>query len=149
MNNNINSRNADVDNLTVSDSELQYIIDNYDQFEHTTIIEQLVSVFRRNQIVLFLLILIEMSMTFFLLLVTWNKKENSIVVLQQIYRDLNSKEAALIFYTIFTLNLILNLVFYPLSFYSLVTKKLKVFKMFSVYCLYTAIMTVFIVYLNL
>ena len=70
-------------------------------------------------------------------------------MLQEIYKDINAKEAALFFYTIFMLCFLLNLAFYPLGFYSLVSKKVTSFKLFSTYCLYTAIITIFIVYINM
>jgi hypothetical protein len=143
------NRNNENENLTISDSELQYIIDNYDQFEHTNIIEQLLNVFRRNQIIFLVLLITEMSLTCFLLFITWKKKESSIIMLQEIYKDLNSKEASLLFYTIFMISFVLNSAFYPLGFYSLVSKKVNIFKMFSTYSLYTAILTVFIIYLNM
>jgi hypothetical protein len=90
-----------------------------------------------------------MSLTVFLLFITWQKKETSITTLQQIYKDLNSKEAAILFYTVFILSLFLNSIFYPLGFYSLITKKVNMFKVFSIYALYTAILTVFIIYINM
>jgi hypothetical protein len=93
--------------------------------------------------------MLEMSLTCFLLFITWKKKESSIILLQEIYKDLNSKEASLVFYTIFMISFVLNSVFYPLGFYSLVSKKVHIFKMFSTYTLYTAILTVFIIYLNM
>jgi hypothetical protein len=138
-----------LDIMTISDSELQYIVDNYEQFEHSNIIEQLLSVLRRNQYVFLALLILEMTLTFFLLFITWKKKENSITMLQEIYKDINAKEAALFFYTIFLICFGLNLAFYPLGFYSLTTKKVTTFKFFSSYCLYTAIITVFIVYINM
>lgn len=144
-----NNGNQIGDILTISDSELQYIVENYDQFEHGNIIEQLLSVLRRNQIIFITLLILEMSLTSFLLFITWKKKENSILMLQQIYKDINAKEAALFFYTIFMICFLLNLVFYPLGFYSLVTKRVSTFKIFSSYCLYTAIITIFIVYINM
>jgi len=135
--------------LTVSDSELQYIIENYDQFEHTNILEQLLQVLRRNQIIFFMLLIMEMTFTIFLLFLTWKKKENSILMLQQIYKDVNSKEAALIFYLVFILSFSINIVFYPLGLYSLISKKVQIFKIFSSFSMYTAILTVFIIYINM
>lgn len=145
-----NNHNRDQnDNLTISDSELQYIVDNYDQFDQSNIIEQLLQVFRRNQLIFVCLLTIEMSLTVFLLFITWRKKENSIMMLQDIYKDLNAREAAILFYVVFLASLLLNVIFYPLGFYSLISKKVNLFKTFSSYSLYTAILTVFIIYINM
>ncbi len=81
--------------------------------------------------------------------ITWKKKEASILSLQEIYTDLNGREAAILFYSVYSLSMALNGVFYPMGFYSLLTKKINMFKMFSIYSLYTAILTVFIIYINM
>jgi len=141
--------NEQAENLTISDSELQYIVDNYDRFDHNNLIEQLLQVFRRNQLIFLSVLFLEMSLTVFLLFITWTKKESSISMLQDIYKDLNGREAAMLFYTFFGVSLLLNMIFYPLGFYSLVSKKVNMLKMFSVFSMYTAIMTIFIIYVNM
>lgn len=90
----------------------------------------------------------EMSLTCFLLFFTWKKKETSILILEKTYKDINMIEASLLFNIIFGLIVLTNLIFYPLGFYSLVTKKVKFFKFFSAYALYSSILMIFIMYLN-
>jgi hypothetical protein len=146
----ISNQNAPLDDvLTISDSELQYVVNNYDQFDSSSLLEEMLSIFRRNQIIFFSLITIEMSMALFLLLLTWEKREGSIISLQHLYRDLSEKESLCMFYIIFFMTFILNTVFYPFGFYALITKKIKLMKYFTHFCLYSAIMTLFIIYLNM
>lgn len=141
--------NADrQENLTISDSELQYLVENQDQFEAGSILEQFVLMFRKHQIVFLFLLAIEMSLTVFLLFITWKKRENSIMLLQDIYKELNTNESCILFYSIYTLALIINMVYYPIAFYALTTKKLKFMKFFSLISLYSGILTIFIVYIN-
>lgn len=147
QNNNRNRNNDDA--LSISDEELQFIIDNYDQFDHNNLIEQIVSVFRKNQIIFLFVLILEMLLSCTLLIMTWKKKEASILIMQEIYKDLNSMEASLLFHTIYFITVILNIMYYPLSFYALSTKKVKVFRLFSTLSLYTAITTIFIIYINM
>ena len=136
------------DNFTISDEDLQYIIENHQQFDISTLLEHIVSIFRRNQLLFCLLFMIEMSLCSMLFLVTWRKKEYSIVMMQNLYKDLDHYQASLLFHGIFFINLIMNIVLYPLGFYSLVSKKIQVMKYFSTLCLYTSLSSIFIVYLN-
>ena len=144
---NQNNNNNDV--LTVSDEELQYIIENYENLDHNNIIEEIINVFRKNQMILLLFVIFEMSLSSFLLFITWKKKEGSIMIMQNVYKDISSFEAMVLFYSIFFVSLLLNLFYYPLAFYSLTSKKVKIFKFFTTYSLYTSIVTIFIIYINI
>ena len=61
-------------------------------------------------------------MTCFLLFITWKKKETSIMMLQEIYKDLNAREASVLFYIIFTITFMLNSFFYPLVYNNMTLK---------------------------
>lgn len=147
LNRDRNVYNNDV--LTVSDEELQYIIENYENLDHNNILEEIISVFRKNQMILLLFIIFELTLSSFLLFVTWKKKEGSILIMQSVYKDISSFEAMILFYSIFFTCVVLNLVYYPLAFYSMMTKKVKIFKVFTTYSLYTSIVTIFIIYINI
>jgi hypothetical protein len=69
--------------------------------------------------------------------------------MEEIYNDLNSLEAYVLFYSIFFINLALNLVFYPLGFYSMIRKNVKYLKFFSKIALVSTIAMVFMTYLSL
>lgn len=146
--NNQNNFNIFPDNFTISDEELQYIIENHDQYDNYNLLEQILSVFRKNQFFFCFLFMLEMSLCFLLLMITWRRKEYSILIMQNLYKDINITQATLLFHGIFFFNLILNIILYPLGFYSLLSKKIQFMKYFSTLCLYTSLGSIFIVYLN-
>ena len=69
--------------------------------------------------------------------------------LGEVYRDVNSLEANNLFNMIFFLSLIINIVFYPLGLFSIMAKNVKLFKFFANFSMYTAITTVFMIYINM
>jgi len=143
-----NNFNIFPDNFTISDEELQYIIENHDQYDNVNLLEQILSVFRKNQFFFCFLFILEMTLCSLLLMITWKRKEYSILIMQNLYKDINITQATLLFHGIFFLNLFLNILLYPLGFYSLISKKIQLMKYFSTLCLYTALGSIFIVYLN-
>lgn len=138
-----------LDELTISDSELQYIVDNYDQFNQSDLIEEFLSILKRNQIIFLLLLTVEMSLSIFLLFITWKKKDSSIQILQKLYKDIGSKVSYIIFVVVYCFGLIIDLVFYPIGFYSLYSKKYKLLNYFSNLALYSGILSIFIIYFNM
>lgn len=136
------------DNFTISDEELQYILENRDQSEDTNLMEQILSVYRKNQFFFCFLFILEMSLSCLLLMITWKRKEYSIMVMQNLYRDISPIQAALIFHGIFIINCFANLILYPLGFFALLTKKIQMMKFFSSFSLYCGLSSIFIVYLN-
>lgn len=141
------NQNAEI--LTLSDSELQYIIENYENLDQASVIDQILTVYKRNQFIFLFILILEMSLSCFLLFITWQKKENSILVMQEIYKDLNGFEASILFHTIFFITLVLNSVLYPMGYYALISKKIKILKWFSTLTLYSGVMTIFIIYINM
>lgn len=81
-------------------------------------------------------------------MITWKRKEYSILVMQNLYKDINSNQANLLFHGLFFLNLGFNIFLYPLGFYSLLYKKIQFMRLFSALTLYTALGSIFIIYLN-
>lgn len=69
--------------------------------------------------------------------------------MEEIYNDLNSLEAYVLFYSIFFVNFAFNLVFYPLGFYSMIRKNVRYLKFFSKIALISTIAMVFMTYLSL
>ena len=57
-------------------------------------------------------------------------------------------EACILFFSIFIVSFFINGVFYPLGILSIVKKNVKIFKFFANFCMYTAIATVFMIYIN-
>jgi hypothetical protein len=69
--------------------------------------------------------------------------------MEEIYHDLNSFEAYILFYTIFFSNMAINCVFYPFGVYAMIKKNVKCLKIFSKFALFSTIAMIFITYLSL
>lgn len=147
----INQQNFNMfpDNFTISDEELQFIIENHDQSDNANLLEQVLSVYRKNQFFFCFLLLLEMSLSCLLLMITWKRKEYSIIIMQNLYKDISDSQAFYLFHMMFFANLLVNLVLYPLGFFSLLSKKIQLVKYFSAFCLYSGLGSIFIVYLNM
>ena len=141
--------NPNQDELTITDSDLQYIVENYEQFDQGNIIEEFLTILNRNQIIFFLLLTIEFSLSLFLLFVIWKKKDNSILLVQKLYKELSVKGSMILFYIVYGIAFITDLVFYPLGYYSLYTKKINLLGYFANCALVTGVMTIFVVYINI
>lgn len=137
-----------LNNLSLSDEELQFLIDHADQFDYHSLIDQILDIFRNYRILFFLLLTLELCIMSSLLFNTFKNKENSVTMMEEIYKDLNAEEASLFFNGIFCIVILLNAGFYPLGYYALIEKKVKLLKHFSLFALYTAIATIFIIYIN-
>jgi len=139
----------DIDALTISDTDLEFIVDNYEQFDQGNILEQFVSILKRNIYIFTCLLVIEMLLTFFLIYYTWKKRESSMRLIQKLYPNLNMLHVRKLFYILFGLGLIINIFFYPIGFYSIYEKKFKWLSVFSNISLVTGILNIFVVYINI
>ena len=144
-----NEKPHNQDELTITDSDLQYIVQNYEQFDQGNIIEEFLTILNRNQIIFFLLLTIEFSLSLFLLFVIWKKKDNSILLVQKLYKELSIKASMILFYIIYGIAFITDLVFYPLGYYALYTKRINLLGYFANCALVTGVMTIFVVYINI
>ena len=109
----------------------------------------LVTSLKKNYLYFFFLFVFDMTLSLFLLLITWNKKESSVELMQDLYKDLNDRSAYRLFIVVFFANYIFYVVMYFFGFYSLLTKKLQKLKIFSNLILYSIVMTIFIIYINM
>jgi len=142
-------------NLSLSQDELQFIIDN--NFAYSPeVIEKILVIFKDYRIYFFVLLIIECIVNISFSYLTWSIRSKSLFIvsfwlkqMEEIYNDLNSLEAYVLFYSIFFVNLALNLVFYPLGFYSMIRKNVKYLKFFSKIALISTIAMVFMTYLSL
>ena len=139
----------DIDALTISDTDLEFIVDNYEQFDQGNILEQFVSILKRNIYIFTCLLVIEMLLTFFLIYYTWKKRESSMRLIQKLYPNLNMLHVRKLFYILFGISIIINLFFYPIGFYSIYEKKFKWLSVFSNISLVTGILNIFVVYINI
>ena len=139
----------DIDALTISDTDLEFIVDNYEQFDQGNILEQFVSILQRNIYIFTCLLVIEMLLTVFLIYFTWKKRESSMRLIQKLYPNLNMLHVRKLFYILFGLSIIINIFFYPIGFYSIYEKKFKWLSIFSNISLVTGILNIFVVYINI
>lgn len=146
-NQDINHNNIDA--LTISDADLEYVVDNYEQFDQGNILEEFVSILQRNQIIFLILLIMEFSLSTFLFFVTWQHREHSIKLIQHLYKEIGLNTTKIVFYILFALTCGINIAFYPLGFYSLYTKKFKLLGYFANFALVTGVLTIFVVYINM
>ena len=117
--------------LNLSDEELRYIIDSTAQDEYPMLIEQILDLFRKYRFFFILMKCSEMFLFWCLMFTTWAKRESSITLMEEVYRDLNSREAAFLFHIFFHTSLVLNLFYYPFGFYALAKKNVKYLKLYT------------------
>jgi hypothetical protein len=149
QNEEINQNQENLNNLSLSDEELQYLIDHAEQFDYYSLIQQILEIFRSYRILFFMTLILELALMSSLLFSTFKNKENSILMMEEIYKDVNAEEISLFFNTVIFLLILLNAVYYPLGFYSILQKKVKYLKYFSTISLYSAIACIFIIYVNI
>lgn len=135
--------------LTMSDDELQYLIDHADQFNYYALIEQVLDVFRSYRLLFLVTLLLDLSLMMWIMFSTFENKEYSITMMEDLYRDVSAEEASRFFNVIFIFLFIINMIFYPLGFYSISLKKVKLLKYLALFSLYTAVSTVFVIYINI
>ena len=149
QNEELNQNQDNLNNLSLSDEELQYLIDHAEQFDYFSLIQQILEIFRSYRILFFMTLILEMALMTSLLFTTFKNKENSILMMEEIYKDVNAEEVSMFFNTVLFLLIALNAVYYPLGFYSILQKKVKYLKYFSSISLYSAIACIFIIYVNI
>jgi len=141
-----NQRN--LENLTLSDEELQYLIDNAEQFDYNNLMNQIVEIFRTYRYIFLFVLIIELLLMSTIMFRTFAEKEDIITNLVMMYKDLSAIEASVFFNCVFVAFIIINTVFYPLGFYSISNKKVKLLKHFANLSIYSAIGAIFIIYIN-
>ena len=90
-----------------------------------------------------------MSFSCFLLFLTWKQRETSVYSINNNINSYSTLDSSLIFYSVFTVMIILNLIYYPFGYIAIVKKNIKILKYFSVFSLYSAIGCIFMIYINM
>ena len=146
---NLNANSTGANFLYLSDDDLRYLIDTASVDEYPIMIDQLLDIFRKYRLTFTLLNLFEMFLTFFLTLLTWQKRETAITIMEEIYKDINTKEAAVSFYFLFFLTLGINLLYYPLGFYAIAKKNVRLMKFYSFFIVFNAMFILISIYINM
>jgi len=76
----LNNNKQEEDSLTISDDELQFIIENYDQFDYNVVMRHFLETFRAYRLLYFIFFMAEMFLTSFLMFITWQKRESTILM---------------------------------------------------------------------
>lgn len=134
--------------MNISDDDLRFIVEHATNDEYSLLLDQLLNLFRKYRLSFILIFLGEMSFTLILLFITWDKKDNAILLMHEMYNDLNLVESAHIFYFIYFISLLANLIFYPFGLISLSIKNVKTIKFFSNLILINAFLTMILIYVN-
>jgi len=146
---NDNKNDETFDNLTISDADLEYIVENYDQFDQNNLLSDFLKVLRRNGILFSLLLFVEMTLSLSCFYFSWKKQNESIVLISKLYKNLTIEKAEQVFKIIFIISIILDVIYYPLGFISIYSKKYKLLNFFANFSLITGIFMIFIVYINI
>jgi len=133
----------------MSDEDLQYAIENATRLNIVDVIEEILSAFVRYRILFFVVFIMEMTFNSFLMYLTWQKREFTMHLMESSYRGFHKKEAHYMFYTIFISMGLVNIVLYPLGMIAIITKKIKLIKFFSKFSLYSSLVIIFMVFINL
>lgn len=148
LNHGINTNNPN-NYLYLSDDDLRYLVDSTTTDDFPALVEQLLDVFRRYRLVFTLITVFEMFLTFILTLLTWEKRETAITIMEEIYKDINSKEAASSFYALFVFTLCVNFVYYPFGFYALARKSVRLIRFYSFFIIFNAMFILLSIYINM
>ena len=133
----------------MSDEDLRNIVENADYYDTNLLIEQIVDLFKRYSIIYIFLKLMELTLTVFLMFLTWDKRESTIYAINKIYTGMDESSAKWLFYIIFVTSNILNIIFYLLGILTLTKMNVKYAKMYSDMALFMSISTIMLVYLNM
>jgi len=133
----------------MTDEDLQYAIENATRLNLGEILDEILDAFVKYRILFFIVFLMEMTFNSFLMYITWQKREFTINLIENSYRGFHKKEAQLMFYIILGAMALLNLIIYPLGITAVITKKIKWLKFFSKFSLYTSVIIIFMVFINL
>ena len=129
------------DNLSIADSELEYIVQNYQQFDNGNIVEDFLSIFKKNQFIFLVILSSELILSLFLAYQTYNKREYAISSIMETYKAFSYATIKNTFFFFFYFSLGLNLFFYPFGYFAVISKKYKLVSLFSTFALITGIIS--------
>ena len=138
-----------IDNISLSDQELRYLVENSYNYDTTLLIEQIIDIFKRYKLVYILLKLSEFCLAIILIGLTFDKKEIIIDSLIKMYTDLDYGMANIIFYFIMTVTCSMSTIFYIYGAYSLYTLNVRSLKLYNSVSLFSSISTILLVYVNM
>ena len=70
------------ESITITDEQVQFIIENHERFDNNNLISQFIANFRLYRFIYLLLFTIEMVLATLLMFITWRDKESSILIVK-------------------------------------------------------------------
>lgn len=144
----LKKNHENLENLSLSDEELQYIIDHADRFDYHTLINEILDLFRTYRWVFLFCLVIEMILSCIVTFKTFSNKEDIISSLF-LYESIDTVEASMFFNCFLVLSLVFNTIFYPLGFFSIVNKNVRFIKLFSKFSIFSAFAMIGFSYVNI
>lgn len=138
----------EADNLSIDDSELDYIVRNYEQFDNGNIIEDFLNIFKKNLVIYITFLTSELILSSFLTYQAYINRKVIITTVLSCY-DLKYETVETMFKILFFSGIASNIIYYPFGYYSILSNKYKLLQIFSTFSLVTGIVTIFFIYFNL
>lgn len=136
-------------NLTVSDDELQYLLDNSDNFDFHMLINQLLEIFKSYRTLFIIFLILETILSTALTINSFSNKQSMLRLITEVYETITIDQASYIYNSALYCFMLINLVYYPLGYYSILVKNIKYLKYFSIISISSAFTCVFIIYINI
>lgn len=138
----------ELDKLTITDTALDYMVENYETFGSNNLLSDFLSSVKANLVVLILLLIFDLSLCVLLCYNSWKKKEYSLEIITRFYSALSIDKAMLIFYLTLAFSILISCAFYSFATFTICKQNIKCFKIFSYFCLVTGVLDVLAVYLD-
>jgi hypothetical protein len=138
-----------LDNVSLSDEELRYLVENANNYDTTMLVQQIIDIFKRYRLVYIILKLSELILSVFLIGLTIDKRKYIINSMMRVYTDITYEMANILFYFTLILCCMASLVFYVYGALSLYKLNIYYAKVYSNISLLTAISTILLVYINM
>lgn len=144
------STSNDFDNLTISDSALDYLVENPDEYGSNFLLSKFITSIKANLIIFSTILLMDFFLSIFLAYSSWKKHNSALFLIQNFfYAQLSEKTSKIIFYVIFVLANINNLVYYSFGIYAIVNKNFRVFRIFAIYSIVNAVLNLGAAYFDI
>lgn len=141
--------NKKFEELSLSDENLEYIMNNYEYFSQTNIISKILTNVKSNLFLLTLFIMIDISIFSYLSYIYCSNKNYTKFILAKYYLNIDLNLAEIYYYILLSISILINIIFYGIGFYGVYYKKFKILKVFSYYALIIAIFSFFAAYINI
>jgi hypothetical protein len=124
------------------------MLTNVTSNEYANAVEQILNILKNYGYVFFLLKILELTITAFIIFTTIHNKHTVLSSMEEIYIDLQKHEILYMFYISLISTCFVSIIFYPLGFAAIHLKNVKIMKTYTNFALFSAILTIFLMYVN-